>query len=228
MTLDRRDIFWSLAVASLCLILGHQLGRSGCGEAPPGAGVGVVASPVARERPVAQRRTTKRTPPPRITPTGEDPAPRDLALVTAGERSFVERPPDEWQGMLVDETEPAFCYESSDCGLARACRDGACVACEIDEDCAPGEGCALDHCLLEELIQCHSVHQCGPDELCVLSGYSAAPRGNEDMEALCYNTRQVSSPSAEDDVRPPIWEAEARPVGMQELLDDLEQWRKEQ
>jgi hypothetical protein len=36
-----------------------------------------------------------------------------------------------------------------------------------------------------EHVECRSAADCEGDALCVLSGYTAAPRGNEEMHAFC-------------------------------------------
>jgi hypothetical protein len=69
--------------------------------------------------------------------------------------------------------------------MARACKAGRCTPCEADSDCAPAEGCVLDHCVKSVNVGCHRRADCGEGSSCVLSGYSGGPRGNEDMRAFC-------------------------------------------
>lgn len=100
---------------------------------------------------------------------------------------FHPRPSDEWQGMLVDLDAQPPCEESGDCGLARACLNERCGPCTRDEQCAPGELCALDHCVRQDLATCRTRRDCAAGILCILSGYSADPRANEQMRAYCLN-----------------------------------------
>lgn len=112
------------------------------------------------------------------------------------------RPSSEWQGMLVDLAVTPYCTESSACGLARACVARACTACRHDSDCATGEGCALDHCVLMTLIECRRRADCGADAACILSGYSDGPRGNRDMKSHCVSSRGGGSPPPDPPPRP--------------------------
>ena len=94
------------------------------------------------------------------------------------------RDPREWDGMPVLLQGPP-CEQSAYCGLALACVDQICGACTSDADCAPGEGCAVEHCLRTELIGCHSYRDCGSAR-CILSGLTGGTaRGNEDMASYC-------------------------------------------
>jgi hypothetical protein len=97
---------------------------------------------------------------------------------------YHSRPPNEWQGMLVERTNQSECRRGHACGLALACVDGRCGPCRRDSDCEQGEACVLDHCLLARMVTCRSQSDCGAD-LCILSGLSADPRGNLDMRSLC-------------------------------------------
>lgn len=112
---------------------------------------------------------------------------------------FQPRDPQEWQGMLLHAGTPAPCESADGCGVARACKGGKCVACEVDGDCANGEGCVLDHCLRKELISCRRRADCERDSLCILSGYSAQRRGNETMRSFCVskNSGTSSIPNSE-------------------------------
>lgn len=104
--------------------------------------------------------------------------------VQEGGRQTYPRDHREWQGMLVDSLVEIECRKSEDCGLALACRDGQCAPCVVDSHCSPGESCVLDHCVTTENVACTTYADCG-DALCVLSGYSATPRGNDGMRAFC-------------------------------------------
>jgi hypothetical protein len=95
------------------------------------------------------------------------------------------RADDEWQGMLVDLAVKPPCESPTPCGLARACVNGQCVACERDPDCEPGEGCVLDHCIRQENIRCRGHRSCDDGEVCILSGYSSDARGNAQMLSQC-------------------------------------------
>jgi hypothetical protein len=103
------------------------------------------------------------------------------------EDDCVTRPDAEWQGLRVCPPYPP-CEESAYCGLALACISGECRACTSDEQCAPGEGCVLDHCLLQEQIMCRGRNDCKTGELCALSGYTGgSARSNEDMRSYCLS-----------------------------------------
>jgi hypothetical protein len=94
------------------------------------------------------------------------------------------RPADEWQGLRVCPPRPP-CSESATCGVALACIEGKCNACSGDEQCAVGEGCALDHCMPTAQISCRVRADCKEGELCMLNGISNGLRGNADMRAYC-------------------------------------------
>lgn len=104
-----------------------------------------------------------------------------------GPPRWAPRPPEEWQGMLVNLNITPPCNSSADCGLARACLEGVCMPCDADADCGAGEACALQHCIHQELIECRRAAECDPDSKCVLSDYSNQPRGNEDVRAYCVS-----------------------------------------
>ena len=103
------------------------------------------------------------------------------------ERHVHPRDPEEWQGMLVDANAKPPCESITGCGLGRACKNGLCVACERDSDCGPTETCVLDHCVLKDLAACRSRADCARESLCILSGYTAKPRGNENMRSFCID-----------------------------------------
>jgi hypothetical protein len=110
---------------------------------------------------------------------------KDRSSSIAPPSVYHPRDPKEWQGMLVDLTVMPPCVVSSDCGLAMACQGGKCGPCEIDAECARGEVCVLDHCVMEGKATCRSVKDCQEDELCILSGYDATPRSNQEMRSYC-------------------------------------------
>src|SRR5215468_1423968 len=92
---------------------------------------------------------------------------------------FHPRDPDEWQGMLVDVRRKMSCQAPSECGLARGCVRGQCLPCSHDADCDRGEICVLDHCVQRTKADCRKRADCnGPEQMCILSGYSPDPRGN--------------------------------------------------
>ena len=100
------------------------------------------------------------------------------------------RDPDEWQGMPVDETNRISCHPEIGCGLGLACVDGRCVGCMTDDDCfTEEEVCVLQHCVLETNADCFNKSECGPDELCILSGVADDPRGNSTTRAYCQSSR---------------------------------------
>lgn len=131
------------------------------------------------------------------------------------------RDPLEWQGMRVDVSMQANCESSKQCGLAMACHSGTCGPCKRDDECATGEGCVLDHCLIRSRIGCRSRHDCATDELCVLSGYSADARSNRDLTARCLaavgGTRQKPEKLTPRETVP----AKRTPVRVDEMRRDL-------
>jgi len=70
--------------------------------------------------------------------------------------------------MLVDLGAEPPCLDDARCGLARACVNHVCVACEADADCERGESCVLDHCVLAERVKCRSSKDCAADSKCVV------------------------------------------------------------
>lgn len=139
------------------------------------------------------------------------------------------RPESEWQGMLVDVSTQSSCESIDGCGLAMACLDGGqCGPCGEDSDCASGEACVLDHCVVESRVECHRTSQCGDDEVCMLSGYSAGVRGNEDMSAVCSPSHgEAESPEMMEMLQlaaaepAEAAEHEPRPVSVSDLRDSL-------
>ena len=119
-------------------------------------------------------------------------ATRQDDLATCGGKGCPQAPPAvyhardplEWDGMPVPLQGP-YCEDSAFCGLALSCVNQMCGACTSDQDCEPGEGCVVEHCLKTELIGCRSYRDCSP-ALCLLSGLTGGtPRGNEQMTSYC-------------------------------------------
>ena len=110
-----------------------------------------------------------------------------LSIPTDVSRSdpYFPRPQNEWQGMRVRRDFRAVCTQPDGCGQALACLDGFCGPCRASADCADGEVCVLDHCVLEGLADCASASECPVENLCVLSGYSPGRRGNQALHAFC-------------------------------------------
>lgn len=95
------------------------------------------------------------------------------------------RPEGEWDGMLVNLNVTPPCESPAGCGMARACKNGKCMPCEVDVDCASGESCVLDHCVKSANVSCRRRADCASGSVCILSGYSSGIRGNENMRAFC-------------------------------------------
>ena len=106
---------------------------------------------------------------------------------------WLSRPASEWQGMRIDLSATPYCEQSALCGLARACVNNVCTACGGDFDCASGEACVMDHCLLQSLVECRLTKDCTAGSTCIMSGYSEGPRGNADMRSLCVDPRGGAS-----------------------------------
>jgi hypothetical protein len=109
----------------------------------------------------------------------------------------------EWEGMPIDRSSAPYCEASERCGLARACVESVCTACGADRDCATGEACVLEHCVLTRLAECRSRADCPAGDLCILSGYSPDPRGNADMRASCASPRSGTA-TRPDVPMPPV------------------------
>ena len=111
---------------------------------------------------------------------------------TTPTEEYYPRDPDEWQGMRVDISNPLYC--DGFCGMALACIDQECLPCESDAECMDGEGCAMNHCVLLENIECRARADCDGEQLCLLSGYTGGTaRANEDMRAYCLGSSGGSS-----------------------------------
>lgn len=106
-----------------------------------------------------------------------------------GPPRWATRPPEEWQGMLINLNITPPCTASSECGLARACIGGRCMPCEQDQQCAAHEACVLQHCVARELVECRTAAECDADSKCILTGYSSEPRGNEGTRAYCQSAK---------------------------------------
>jgi hypothetical protein len=128
--------------------------------------------------------------------SGPAASPRDSTPPRLLPPRFAARPDGEWKGMLVNLNAAPPCETSAGCGLARACKDSRCVACSSDMDCATGEACVLDHCVRSEQVSCRERQDCGPDSVCMLSGYSTDLRGNRDMQTLCSDRSSGADRSA--------------------------------
>jgi Cys-rich repeat protein len=106
--------------------------------------------------------------------------------------------------MPVDPGMQAECDgRSQTCGMAMACLGERCGPCGTDADCASGEVCVLEHCLLREHVACRHQADCG-GEMCILSGYSADVRGNADMRAECLSKFAATEDEALAPPPPPI------------------------
>lgn len=116
---------------------------------------------------------------------------------------FYPRDADEWQGMRVDIAAAPPCKTSDDCGLARACIDGACAACSEDSQCGRGEACVLDNCIPETQVECRTRKDCGQDAKCVMTGYSSDPRGNSATHSRCgWPSKDVAAPVIQEQGEP--------------------------
>ena len=109
------------------------------------------------------------------------------------------RPESEWQGMPVDETIRVPCRQSGICSMALAClSDGRCGACSADSDCAGGEKCVLDRCLLQDLVKCTTASDCPEGELCVLTGLGGGDKNNKGLRSLCSGERRAPLQTREE------------------------------
>lgn len=151
----------------------------------------------------------------------------DAPLIQSGSTlvpKYHPRAAGEWDGMLVDTSRPQICEKSENCGLALACTEGRCGPCRLDRDCAVGETCVLDHCLLVHLAECRWKAECsGEREICALSGYSPDPRGNEGLRAYCLDELSGTPMPVATSGDPPDSEEDrvSKPSLESELLDLL-------
>jgi hypothetical protein len=148
------------------------------------------------------------------------------AELPAAPQRLHPRDPGEWQGMLVDLSRRPPCGQSARCGMALACReDGLCGPCRTDGDCAVGEGCVLDHCVPSAQVGCRRRADCaGEDAVCLLTGYSADPRGNAGMRSECLEKkggrdRTAGEPEPHFEPAP---EPEVNPTRMLDSLRDAD------
>jgi hypothetical protein len=178
---SRRGIKWLALGVVLCALLAALLGR---------ALRQAVGSPLEGRRPAQAKAAT-----PRFVSFAPASA---LEGAASGEGTVVPttyRSPDEWQGLQVDTSDPQFCVDSRGCGLALSCRGSACGPCQRDGDCAAGEVCVLDHCLLPALVTCRSRKDCPGEALCFLSDYSPGLRGNASMRSRCVGDEPTNARS---------------------------------
>jgi hypothetical protein len=136
------------------------------------------------------------------------------------------RDKDEWQGMLVNMSMRAMCEASEQCGLAAACINQLCSPCRTDGECAKGELCVLDHCLLAKNVSCRSRRDCSGEEVrCILSGYSSDPRNNAELLAACKEAAggQAQPP---DRIQAKGKPAPRPPVNTAELIGSVREFAK--
>ena len=214
MTRPTRHARTALLLVAMVIVVGVglRLGRGPIAAAPM---VGRSASGAS---------ATPSSPSPSLPETATFAAAPETAVAAADPpgTDYAPRPADEWQGMRVDRATQARCGGADSCGLAMACLDGGrCGPCQADSQCAAGEACVLDHCVLAPRAACRSRTDCGSDELCVLTGYSADPRGNAAMAARCLPSSGGSDRSDEID-RPASEPAGPMPVPAQDLLEQVE------
>lgn len=158
-------------------------------------------------------------------------APREFHAQVA-KVEYHERDPGEWKGMRLDISAKVQCETSDTCQLSTACVDEICGACDQDSDCAKGEACVLDRCLLEENADCRNRKDCPDEELCMIerTGSDALKdhRGNMFLESKCSQDGVLpSKPQPQEEVQvvqapdPPNW---ARPdSGVKKLVEKFEE-----
>lgn len=147
--------------------------------------------------------------------------------------AYAPREPAEWQGMLVNTTFQARCDTSSRCGLAMACHTDQCGPCSNDSECANGEACSMQHCVVASLAACRTRADCPAAELCMLTGYASDARGNLDMRAYCSGSPPAEARRQEEeeaalavelaraDRTPPVLGTDpGTPEGLVHLLQD--------
>jgi len=219
-----RRIGAGLLSASIIVITGLLIGWQASrlrAEAPAPATPDKAAVPaphlVTAPEEHAEEAAAPQTPPPAVERAepmagpGVEPAP-----------TYFPRDPQEWQGMLVNLAIHPACAQSSDCGLARACRDQVCAPCRSDPECAPGESCVLDHCLITARVRCRTRRDCPGGEQCMLNEFSSDPRNNAEMESFCSGAlkpRKQEWKAPEVDDRAPVHPS----VQAEELLKQLKQ-----
>lgn len=127
----------------------------------------------------------------------------DLGTASADKHlseTITPRDSTEWQGMLIEpSTLQEECDGPTSCGMAMACKNRRCLPCKEDTDCAFGESCAIQHCVLTSKTDCRSRSDCSdPEDVCALSGYSSDPRGNSQMTATCLGKSGGAARTGED------------------------------
>lgn len=113
----------------------------------------------------------------------------ELSEALPAPQIYAERPVGEWQGMRIRPDDHWPCSQEGVCSMARACVQGQCSGCTEDAQCGQGEACVMDHCVLENHVECRRAADCGDAESkCVLSGVTAGDaRGNAEMRAYCLS-----------------------------------------
>jgi hypothetical protein len=197
-----------IAVIAAGLRLGHGPAAAPAHATAPPASGGASAGPFSVAAPSLQ---------------APGPAPSGAAdtVAAAPFPDHAPRAAGEWQGMPVDRSTQVLCDAADSCGLAMACLGETCGPCERDDQCAAGETCVLDHCLLASRAACHSRADCAADALCVLTGTSPDPRGNAEMSAICL-TASGGEDRTDEIVARDSEPAPPMPVPAQDLLDLVE------
>lgn len=136
---------------------------------------------------------------------------------------YYPRPESEWQGMLVDTSLQSICEGKNSCGLAMACMDNRCGACSVDADCATGENCVLNHCVIKKNTSCRTASDCDTNEYCVLSGYSSDPRGNKTTLAYCQPITSGSQPTQEQTINAAAFEPGPAVFNRSVSIDQLQE-----
>ncbi len=177
--MSRKRLIWlCAAVAVVGVLCGHWLRKRG----------GASAAQIHTPAPVVAQAPGALPPPIAAAPVpANDPSQPQAAYPSPPERVTHPRDAREWQGMLVDVSDPPPCEAVNGCGLGLACIGGQCLPCKTDGQCASGEACVLDHCVPADGVGCRGRDDCADGELCILSGYAATARGNEDLTAYCLS-----------------------------------------
>ena len=145
---------------------------------------------------------------------------------------YYERDLGEYQGRPIPKLDIA-CEVASSCGRAAGCVGGLCAPCRKDSDCAPGEACAVDNCLLPDNVKCRSRRDCPAGWLCALTEDPVTGRGNQGVRAYCDDPKvghpqpatQSPAPLVNKGAEPAAPENAVAPLEVTDLLEAMKQER---
>ena len=88
------------------------------------------------------------------------------------------------------------CITADDCGASNGCRSGRCAPCHDSRDCATGELCISESCILATNASCTSDDDCLDSVRCATTSPEGGFRGNLAQRSFClpYSGTTPNSP----------------------------------